>query len=256
MTLERAITDVLLHPRTACLLVSTPTAEVILSTNGRQINRVEQPPGFTRIWCQHPGDPSKLIAATGKHIEIYYWEKLMQAEKKVNPICILATSTPDVFYIQGIAEKPSFRHLAIQYTDPSATRPRNRIMIFDALMLEEAPEASTKRGVLETRHQSQLAALERVIEHVFGHIGTRIVFLDRNGWICSADLDVYTEESYLRHFFIPSDWLSINPDYTGIMTQHNDLAFVQRNEVAVIKRGFDYSEQVPLTADGGEDVRF
>lgn len=60
------------------------------------------------------------------------------------------------------------------------------------------------------------------------------------------NLEMFTKEYDLRHFFIPADWRSTSPELIGVLTCRNDLAFVQRDEIAVVQRGFDYSEEPKL----------
>jgi hypothetical protein len=249
LAVERAINDVLSHPDIRCVLVSTPSIDILLSTYGVHLSALEQRPGFTRNWYQHPKDPSKLIAFAEHRLEVYIWEDLMQAGQHAMPICVLETRTP------GVAQQPGSNHIAIKFSDPSATRSLTRTMLLDALMLEGDLNASTENSFLQTQNQSQFVALEHTTGHIFGYIGTRMIFLDRTGWICSTDLEMFTEEFYLRHFFIPADWLSTNPELIGVLTCRHDLVFAQRNEIAVVKRGFDNSEQVPLVAEDGGDVK-
>ena len=246
MRVEHVIKGILLHPKISRLLVSTPGIDIIYSIDGKQLRAIEHGSGLTRKWCQHPVDPSKLIVLTENRVEVYGWEDLIQAGQQAMPNFVLETSTPDVVYIQGVNQKPASHYIAIEISDPSATRSPTRTMLFDALALEGDKSTSTESGYLETQHRPEFAALERTIVHIFGHIGTRMIFLDRTGWICSADLEKFCGEFYFRHFFIPADWMSINPELIGILTPRNDLAFAQRHEIAVVKRGFDYSERVPL----------
>ncbi len=249
LLLVQAVTDVLLRPDMTCLLVSTPNVENLLSANGDKISTFELQPSLMRKWCQHPRDPSKLIAAAEHRVEVYDWDDLRAG--KTMPASVLETSNPDVFHIQAINQHPGSRHIAIRSSNPSANRSHTHTTLFDVSMLGEDLSASTESRFLETHHRIQFVALERSIEHVFGYIGTRVIFLDRTGWICSTDLELFTEDFYLRHFFIPTDWLSINLELIGTLTYRNDLALVQRDEMAVIKRGFDYSEQVLLLQEGG-----
>jgi WD40 repeat protein len=249
LSLERAITDVLLHPDLSCILISTPGLEMLLSMDGERINTHTLQPERTRKWCLHPIDHSNLIAAAGHRVEVYDWNLLHAGH--TTPVSVLETSTPAVFHIEAVNQYPGSNHIGIKMSDPSATRSRTRTMLFEASMLEveEDLSASTQSSFLEAHHQSQFRALERSIEHIFNYIGTRIIFLDRTGWICSVDLDMFTGDYYMRHFFIPSDWLSINPELIGTFTHRSDFTFAQRDEIAVVKRGFDYSEQVPLTQE-------
>ena len=70
-------------------------------------------------------------------------------------------------------------------------------------------------------------------------------FLDPLGWVCSADLENFDEESYTQHFFVPTHWLSANNVLIPNLIHQDDLSFVIRDEIAIVKRGFEYREPIP-----------
>ena len=78
---------------------------------------------------------------------------------------------------------------------------------------------------------------------MIGSYGQRLVFLHSSGWVCSADVDTLDVNSYVRHFFIPTDWLTTSDDLMIEVTQRGDVIFVKRDEVAVIKRALDSTER-------------
>jgi hypothetical protein len=70
------------------------------------------------------------------------------------------------------------------------------------------------------------------------------------GWICSvAAVKAETTEtmsgSLMRHFFLPSDWLSNNNELLIEVTKQGDIICVKRDEVAVVKRGLSNIEPGP-----------
>jgi hypothetical protein len=46
----------------------------------------------------------------------------------------------------------------------------------------------------------------------------------------------------MRHFFLPSDWLSNNNELLIEVTKQGDVIIVKRDEVAVVKRGLSNIE--------------
>ena len=63
----------------------------------------------------------------------------------------------------------------------------------------------------------------------------KLVFLHSDNWICSTDPD--KAGNFIRHFFLPADWLTSNLDLMIEMTPAENILFVKGDEVAVIKRG-------------------
>lgn len=63
----------------------------------------------------------------------------------------------------------------------------------------------------------------------------KLVFLHSDNWICSTDPE--RAGNFLRHFFLPADWLTSNVDLMIEMTLAENILFVKGDEVAVIKRG-------------------
>ncbi|KAL1838860.1 hypothetical protein VTJ49DRAFT_2113 [Mycothermus thermophilus] len=53
--------------------------------------------------------------------------------------------------------------------------------------------------------------LNKRIKRVIGVYGSRVLFLDRQGWVSSVDEGQLETRAYVRHFPIPSDWDWVSP---------------------------------------------
>lgn len=86
------------------------------------------------------------------------------------------------------------------------------------------------------------------VEHILTVIGTRLVFLDTDLWVCSLDLKSFaaTPEAQ-RHFFIPSDWHSDSDNVLFQFTSKDEFIYANKNELRVIKRAMNYSETISLS---------
>jgi hypothetical protein len=60
-------------------------------------------------------------------------------------------------------------------------------------------------------------------------------------------LEESAPESYQRHFFLPSDWLSTDDTLLAAFTASNEIVFAREHELAVIKRGLDSSQTVAIS---------
>ncbi|KAG5301908.1 NACHT and WD domain-containing protein [Histoplasma ohiense] len=85
-------------------------------------------------------------------------------------------------------------------------------------------------------------ALAEVISFVLGIWQSRLIFCNREWWVCSVELE-HLDGPYQRHFFIPEDW--VEEDNTRYaMTKKGDIVVDRKNELAVIKGGLNYVDRV------------
>jgi hypothetical protein len=129
--------------------------------------------------------------------------------------------------------------IAAAFSDSATNRPRPHVLLFHLADLS----VSTKK-VLEGVKYEYLA--DRA-EFLIGTHGNRLVFLDSAGWVCSvasvkAGTTEKTDGNLMRHFFLPSDWLSNNNELLIEVTKQGDVIIVKRDEVAVVKRGLSNIE--------------
>jgi hypothetical protein len=81
---------------------------------------------------------------------------------------------------------------------------------------------------------------------LIGACGSKLVFLNKSRWVCSIDVKQTEYNTYIRHFPIPSDWQSQQRVLRMGETGKGDILFARTEEVAVIKRGLEFEESVPL----------
>jgi hypothetical protein len=55
-------------------------------------------------------------------------------------------------------------------------------------------------------------------------------------------------KSYSRHFFLPADWTSTNDALLMAWMPNDNFISLEGDELAVIKRGFGLSPEIPLLA--------
>ena len=87
--------------------------------------------------------------------------------------------------------------------------------------------------------------------HLIGGLGSKLLFLNRNLWVCSVDINERNNKGvYFRHFPIPADWQSQRLVLQMEVTPQGEILFVRTEEVAVIKNGFQFEES--LSIDPGQ----
>lgn len=116
--------------------------------------------------------------------------------------------------------------------------------------------------------RASLLPVSHLIEHVIGvrDEGKQLIFLDKDLWVCSYELEssslssarrASTDHSVVectRHLFIPDDWISstyssANSELLFILggIRQDCLVFAKKHEVAVIKQPFAHSERRRVT---------
>ncbi|KAI5921326.1 hypothetical protein F4810DRAFT_344137 [Camillea tinctor] len=83
------------------------------------------------------------------------------------------------------------------------------------------------------------------IRSVISVVGSTLIFLDIDLWICSIDVNSFHNAPYAkRHFFIPSEWHNVNGEIVCAFTSRNDFVFVNKNGIVVIGHGLEFSETI------------
>ncbi|KAK8053950.1 hypothetical protein PG996_013251 [Apiospora saccharicola] len=103
---------------------------------------------------------------------------------------------------------------------------------------------------------SNIELLSPILREVIAVIGTTLIFIDKELWICSLDLTTFNTAPYAkRHFFILSEWLNVNGDMVFSFTPKKEFVFVNKGGLVVIKGGLDFSEVVTLSPQQGWTVQ-
>ena len=242
-----AVSQILLDANGTRLLISTAEFDQLWTlepARQEEIARLEWSDRKRSRWCTHPLHPSQLILMENTATHLYEWRSLTKLTSTLG-IALEGSILPEMV-IRGIQPCFDHRFLATTFAESSSStrRSRSRLMLWDAAHF--TPQAD---HVAPIPHFQPLADYVECLLGVFAH---RIVFLHQDGWVCSADAHSFDEEYYDRHFFFPSDWVSssINGSTGAGTSGHLMLAvlrngvivFVQRHELAIIKRGMEYFE--------------
>ncbi|KAI0129556.1 hypothetical protein BJ170DRAFT_616746 [Xylariales sp. AK1849] len=99
---------------------------------------------------------------------------------------------------------------------------------------------------------STMELLNPVLRDVIAVIGSTLIFLDKDLWVCSLDLNNFNSAPYAkRHFFILSEWLNVNGDMLYAFTTRKDFVFVNKHGLIIVKAGLDFSEVIALSPQQG-----
>jgi len=128
--------------------------------------------------------------------------------------------------------------ISVEFSKPHNQQSTSQVLILSASSFEE-PFADTIESL------PQFLKISLNIEHLIGSLGRKLLFLDRQMWVCTLDLETFKGE-YYRHCFIPDEWLSVTWNLMFKANTKGDLVFVKKNEIAVIKQALDNKESVNI----------
>ncbi|KAK3176965.1 hypothetical protein OEA41_008291 [Lepraria neglecta] len=104
-----------------------------------------------------------------------------------------------------------------------------------------SPNTNTSQDNLAPH--SDIKLLPEFVQHIVGKTGSKLIFLDKSLWVCSMVVNG-SKQRYLRHFFIPDDWLNASQILLSKITLQGDCVFARKDAVVVIKRGLRYEEVI------------
>ncbi|KAA6412809.1 MAG: hypothetical protein FRX48_03801 [Lasallia pustulata] len=215
------------------MLVCSENRDMLYSTTSKDtklINTVEQADRSSHTWGSHPLNQNQLILVANNVAHIYDWQTLAKLGG-AEGILLQGTIVSELS-IRSIT--PCFKGtlIATTFSESLETHARSNLLLWSTSDFSERSQTAVP--------VPNFKYLADQVEVLIGAYGQRLVFLHSSGWVCSTDSETF---SIVRHFFLPADWLSTNNALMIEVTRNGDIIFVKRDEIAVIKRGLDTSEQ-------------
>ncbi|KAJ5657796.1 uncharacterized protein N7484_001445 [Penicillium longicatenatum] len=192
-------------------------------------------------WTKHSTNPELLLSFSTSHIRIYRWDDLSEITSLDLEIpSLLLRSSPDISLdlarvdlhrednvkIKRVCNIHSGSDFLVHIVFPTTNGRETATSLF---RLPHSPAMSDSVTIpAELQHQIEipLGILSR----------NRLVFLDRNYWICSWILSPdFNSERVERHFFLPSDWRNMEclelcallPDGVFLIPNNGEIAMIR-----------------------------
>jgi hypothetical protein len=184
-------------------------------------------------WSIHPTDIKMLFLITDNVAHLYEWQSLtrLTTEKGIQ---LLGSESPELA-VRSITPCFDSKVIAISFAESLAPRSKSRLGLWN---LDDFT-AEAESAVAMPHHQF----IADQVKYVMGIYDHRLVFLHQDGWVCSADSESFDPKYCNRHFFFPSDWLSTTGGMMLEIFRNGNIVFVQRDEVAIVKRGMEHLER-------------
>ena len=216
-------------------LLSSPETDMLWSIgpdSSKKLSTITWEKRQRYRWSNHPTDADKLILVTDNVAHLYEWRSLtrLTAERGIQ----LLGSTSSDFAVRSIMPCFDFKVIAISFAESLSSRSKSRLVLWN---LDDFT-ADSESAVAIPYYQP----MGDQVEYILGIYGDRLVFLHQDGWVCSADSQSFDSEYFDRHFFFPSDWLSTTGGTMLEIFQNGNIVVVQRDEIAVVKRGMEHLE--------------
>lgn len=215
-----------------------------------------------RKWLNHPLQKGLLLGFGSADLKIYRWNDLVEIacitlseswlrlegrksfESDKGPnlsltrVSLKKSSGPqaDAFVSKAMLAQDG-KHLLVQISEVTAQGKTSKsILIFEASSLD-ASHGKISSTALKSLELSSDILLK--IEVLLGILpGGRLVFLDKDMWVCTVRLDSSKDSQALRrHYFIPRDWASTECLEQCCMLDDGTFLFPKDGEVAVIRDG-------------------
>ena len=172
-------------------------------------------------WLMHTTKADQLLYVDGSKVAIFSWESL----ELINVIRLSLEGSPQVVPLLGS-----------QYF-ATISRPEDEGPAIQLWDVEDLKESSTT--VMTTKNMEDLSS---TVALLIGVSSSRLVFYTTDTWVASVDLSNPTRSTFIRHFFIPSDWTgSMRSPIFGI-GRSGEVLLVKGPELAVIRRGLEITE--------------
>ncbi|EEP82521.1 predicted protein [Uncinocarpus reesii 1704] len=211
------------------LLVSTETNDRVWDLKSKKERyRVNRGSRSVTKWVQHPSNKKHLLRIDSAGLHIHEWPTLRHLVTKSTPFTERYSFQEGVditkgrsrisrWFIDGLAED----QLSLQ----SLTVSINKLYIVYELpdeLTREIMNSDKQKPSFGVIHTSGLGSAEKgpfahrlltdstgVVKRFLGFFYDRIVFIDRDNWICTRTINQTLDGVFIeRFFYIPNDWIT------------------------------------------------
>lgn len=245
------IEQLFFDPTGTRILVVTTTRDMVYHLTTGATHEVRWDTRLPGVWCNDPRDKTRLILTVNERMRVFSWDSLQE----ITGLSSLALDfdRPQGFGILSVHSGWRDQFIATVYAETGRARSRIRLLFWDANHFPAQGQAPDDEVGEEVMPHPALQLYGNTVERLVGAFGAiigisanRVLFLDRDGWVCSIILDDAPPETYNCHFPLPLDWLSTNESLLLALTTKGDIVFGKGDELAVIRHGLDSPQVIPL----------
>jgi WD40 repeat protein len=244
-----------LLPSTSCtkLLLRGKKSAEVWTTEGEKVGTtIVFSDDDEMTFTNHPLYPDHFVSITRSDMRIFSWTDVIEAEpsltdrKTVNLTVTPPTPTykPNL-YAEDISSSyaeqwlPPFLAFLFKHNHASTSAKRATLRIWPASSITASNPSPPSIPLLSFANHSHR------IRQIIDVAGSVVFFLDLDLWICSLDISTASpiSKGARRHFFLLSEWQSING---GFIIEYApatcEFLVARKHEVLVITRGLKFEE--------------
>jgi hypothetical protein len=230
---QEAVEQLLFSTHGDLLLVScSETAIVVDMTRKKEICRRRMPPACGSFWVINPLNPAFIMRVDGSHEKQYDWAKLSTPES--SPSASLTS------HLASYTLTPQSQDTTVVH---KAFPTRHNTWILELLgpashrrCIENLDFGRFTRSKSSTMTRQEIKGLADVVGDLLGCFQDRVVFLDRDYWVCTWDL-APEYRRHQRHFFLPKYLVSPSSLALVGLNKQGTLLCPVGNDVVVVRAG-------------------
>ena len=232
------IHGLLISPFNDRLLINGKESSELWSLQGQKLDSKTFKDQRSRVVVCHPLHPELFIVIEYTMARIFKWADFQEISDlrgiKLNRFSEpIPESAAALAFVQG-------QHILTELRKPFGDRAPTSLECWQASSFEANSASLIALPGFEMLGPS--------IEMIIAVVGTILLFLDTDFWVCSLELNTFEATPMAkRHFFIPSEWQSRRGNHFLQYTSRREFVFAKRGELVVIKRGLDFSETLSLS---------
>ena len=249
------IQQFLFSPDERYLLISTPASDSLWDLKAKsEVKRQPKDPRSGSRWASHPSE-DVVVLVSPKEMSTYNWSTLERITESAQAVTRCTADSQS-----NLETSVSTVDIAIDSDYPDIREPLESVSWISQtsdqryFIVEVLPHTLSVRGgsahalrleyfrtsnintSTESIKRCDTGSLANQIARLIGCDGNKIVFLDRQNWICTWDIGAVTSK-VKRHYFLPRDLLASSTLSLAVMNSKGSFLCVKNGEVAIIRNG-------------------
>ncbi|KAI9728616.1 MAG: hypothetical protein M1828_002722 [Chrysothrix sp. TS-e1954] len=248
---DDSISQIVLSHSGEHLLVSTAQTFQLWSLLDKSlVSTKDWPSKDPTFWLQHPQRQDYLLCFRDFMLTLYQWQDGQQlAESLKIDLATNASQMPSIGVTAFGSDMTGLGLLARTWGEDASDgsfmkRRANKLFSIDISRLHDNASLSVPMPCFARAYREARAPeIETILGSVQTKIAMLLVFVTRDGWVCSLNADAgLQEDTFRRHLILPLTWFTGIDRIAGLVAQNLDILIVCGDKIAVISNSLDAAE--------------
>jgi WD40 repeat protein len=253
----KAIKQLLINPTGDSILISTALSDSVFSTrDGTCLGKMIFSPAVDRSlwkWLSRVSPKPELLLIVDDKLKRYSWDKFPDlSSHQILTLPLDSRHRMKDNSIRTAALDADSQNLIIDFHKKSDTVAANALLVLSiSAILSSAPSSTPITLSVKPAH----IGLGEHVKYFLELFGSRLLFIDSASWLSSIDLNTGAAGEYIRHFFVPNEFVSRETGILPVLSSDKDIVFAAEGELAVVRNGLKF-QSVTLFRDDGRKWAF